>query len=401
MRSSANESSIKQTKKTEILFSEPEQLKRKTRAGYGSRGTLIKLPTNKLCKPEICAAMAAKIPTNCVVIMVLGFLIPLIAGHGGGTESAGDVKPNLREKSLIVVKICCLIIVFTVTFAGGISPYFFRWNQMVISLGTRFAGGVFLGTALMHFLSDSVKTFEDLTEKEYPFSFMLCTAGYLLTMLGDLVVAWVNGKRTKRIEVIPVQDPAPLQTIDGQGESPAHDRDTTLDFQEARGKAPLDSSASLGDSLLLILALCFHSLFEGISIGVAETKAEAWKTLWTVSLHKIFAAIAMGVALLQLIPNRPFLSTAAYSFAFAISSPIGVAIGILIDATTDGRLADWVFAITMGFACGVFIYVAVNHLLSRNHHDSENHEIPSDKPFYNFLAVVLGSGLIAVVMIWD
>jgi len=66
----------------------------------------------------------------------------------------------------------------------------------------------------------------------------------------------------------------------------------------------------------------------------AENKAEAWKALWTISLHKIFAAIAMGIALLRVMPNH-YLSGVAYAFAFAISSPIGVAMGIIIDATTQ------------------------------------------------------------------
>ncbi|KAK7840612.1 zinc transporter 11 [Quercus suber] len=96
----------------------------------------------------------------------------------------------------------------------------------------------------------------------------------------------------------------------------------------------LAPAGSVGDSILLIVALCFHSVFEGIAIGVAETKDDAWKALWTISLHKIFAVIAMGIALLRMIPNCPFLSCATYAFAFAISSPIGVAIGIIIDATT-------------------------------------------------------------------
>ena len=105
----------------------------------------------------------------------------------------------------------------------------------------------------------------------------------------------------------------------------------------------LAPAGSVGDSILLIVALCFNSVFEGIAIGAAETKDDAWKALWTISLHKIFAAIAMGIALLRMIPNRPFLSCAAYAFAFAISSPIGVAIGIIIDATTKGAVADWIF----------------------------------------------------------
>lgn len=100
------------------------------------------------------------------------------------------------------------------------------------------------------------------------------------------------------------------------------------------------------------MALCFHSLFNGIAIGVAETEADAWKALWTISLHKIFAAIATGIALLRMILNRPLLSCAAYAFAFAISSPTGVwfMIGIIIDAVTQGPVADWIFAISMGLA---------------------------------------------------
>lgn len=163
--------------------------------------------------------------------------------------------------------------------------------------------------------------------------------------------------------------------------------------------ASVTKVSSFGDSILLIVALCFHSVFEGIAIGVAETKADAWKALWTISLHKVFAAIAMGIALLRMMPDRPFLSCAAYAFAFAISSPIGVAIGIIIDATTQGAVADWIFAISMGLACGVFIYVAVNHLLAKGY--IPNEAVSLDKPHYKFLAVLLGVGVIAVVMIWD
>lgn len=34
-------------------------------------------------------------------------------------------------------------------------------------------------------------------------------------------------------------------------------------------KAAIISTSNFGDALLLILALCFHSVFEGIAIGVA------------------------------------------------------------------------------------------------------------------------------------
>eukprot|EP00253_Pinus_taeda_P001262 PITA_01262 len=337
--------------------------------------------------------MAPRTIASAAIVIINCGLIPLVIAHGG-SDSGGsrDGLLNLRAKGLILVKIWCLILVFVGTFAGGISPYFYRWNESFLLLGTQFAAGVFLGTAWMHFLSDSASTFADLTDKTYPFAFMLCTAGYLVTMLGDLIVAWMYQKQDgSNITAIPLQRIA--------------DEHTLKTLSQASGEpnmvkaASLVKKTSMGDSLLLILALCFHSVFEGIAIG---TKSDAWRALWTVCLHKIFAAVAMGIALLRIIPNRPFLSCAGYAFAFAISSPIGVAIGILIDATTQGHVADWIYAISMGFACGVFVYVAINHLLLKGLiHDPKNPVIPFDKPFYKYLAVLTGAGLIAVVMIWD
>jgi zinc transporter 1/2/3 len=166
----------------------------------------------------------------------------------------------------------------------------------------------------------------------------------------------------------------------------------------ASAKSTLPTASSFGDTILLIFALCFHSIFEGIAIGVEKTKANAWRALWTISLHKIFAAIAMGISLLRTIPDHPFVSCVAYAFVFAISSPIGVAIGIIIDTTTQGLVADWIFAISMGLACGVFIYVSINHLSTKGYLPQRS--VLVDTPLYKFLAVSLGIGVVAVVMIW-
>ncbi|KAG2299777.1 hypothetical protein Bca52824_036249 [Brassica carinata] len=58
-------------------------------------------------------------------------------------------------------------------------------------------------------------------------------------------------------------------------------------------------------------------------------------------LHKIFSAVAMGIALIKLIP------------AFGIWSPLSVGIGIGINATSQGVSGDWTYVIAMSIACGV------------------------------------------------
>lgn len=328
--------------------------------------------------------------STCLVLCLLASLLYPIKAHGGADDSDGEGQSvDLHSKGLILVKIYCLIILLVSTFAGGISPYFYRWNETFLLLGTQFAGGVFLGTALMHFLSDSAETFGELTTKTYPFSFMLASAGYLLTMLGDCIVVFVVGNSEKEAKV---------EELEG-GRTPNDQQEQATDLALDTTNPAFIKTSSLGDTILLILALCFHSVFEGIAVGVSGTKGEAWRNLWTISLHKIFAAIGMGIALLRMLPKRPLVTTAAYSLAFAISSPIGVGIGIAIDATTEGRTADWMFAISMGIACGVFVYVAINHLISKGFKPQRKSRLES--PWFKFLAVLSGVAVIAVVMIWD
>ncbi|ONK62210.1 uncharacterized protein A4U43_C07F1510 [Asparagus officinalis] len=121
-----------------------------------------------------------------------------------------------------------------------------------------------------------------------------------------------------------------------------------------------------------------------MAIGVAGTKADAWRNLWTISLHKILA-IAMGIALLRMLPKRPFLTTVAYSLAFAVSSPVGIGIGISINATTQGNAADWIYAISMSLASGIFIYVAINHLIAKGFRPQS--KCYFDTPLFRFVAV--------------
>ncbi|XP_048574965.1 zinc transporter 2-like [Triticum urartu] len=312
--------------------------------------------------------------------------------HGGGGHGDGDAdggakaKPDLRAPGLVAVKLWCLALVFAGTLAGGVSPYFMRWNEAFLALGTQFAGGVILGTAMMHFLSDADETFGDLApHSDYPFASMLACAGYVLIMLVSSVVARGPGRTAPSAGAL---EEGKLSSTDDNSIEPQ-----TSDAHGPSTASMLRNASTIGDGVLLIAALCFHSVFEGIAIGVAETEADAWKALWTISLHKILAAIAMGISLLRMLPDRPLLSCFGYAFAFAVSSPIGVAVSILVDATTEGRVADWIYAISMGLATGIFVYVSINHLLAKGYRPQ--------RPVGRWLAVALGVGVIAVVMIWD
>lgn len=198
-------------------------------------------------------------------LLASSFLYPIKA-HGGGHDDDDDSDHdspssdniNIRSKSLVLVKIWCLIILFVSTFLGGVSPYYLRWNEVFLLLGTQFAGGVFLGTSMMHFLSDSNETFGDLTTKTYPFAFMLACCGYLFTMFGDCVVVYVTSNNQREAKV---------EELEG-GRTPQEHEETNELAMDSSNVAFMKTS-NVGDTILLILALCFHSVFEGIAVGIS------------------------------------------------------------------------------------------------------------------------------------
>lgn len=135
------------------------------------------------------------------------FLFLSVSAHSGhhddddDGDADADGAPDLRARPLVLAKVWCLIVIFFATFVSGVSPYVLKWNEGFLVLGTQFAGGVFLGTAMMHFLSDANEMFGDLTEKEYPFAFMLACAGYLLTNLVDCVISSILAKSRRGADV--------------------------------------------------------------------------------------------------------------------------------------------------------------------------------------------------------
>ena len=78
---------------------------------------------------------------------------------------------------------------------------------------------------------------------------------------------------------------------------------------------------------------------------------------------QLFEGFALGTTLLLQNRNRHVYAFALYAFGFSIMGPIGVAIGMALDTSTSTEASDWVQAIGDALAAGVFVFVAISHLL--------------------------------------
>lgn len=122
---------------------------------------------------------------------------------------------------------------------------------------------------------------------------------------------------------------------------------------------------------MAVLALSFHSVFEGLVIGLGQDIASVWQVFAAVALHKFIVAFVLGVELCAAQLHR--LLYTLYIVVFSITSPIGVAIGIgisqavsTIDGASVGSPSDYlVIWVLNGIAAGTILYVVMFEVLQR------------------------------------
>lgn len=140
--------------------------------------------------------------------------------------------------------------------------------------------------------------------------------------------------------------------INGKTPNP---EDSTEPEQIAR-PAMDEPTTSKTTAIVLVLALGFHAIFEGLAFGLMTELDSAWQLALGIVIHKAPAAVSLGGAFTR----SGFGMKEIFFFItlFAVMSPIGVVIGIFL--TETNLLIDSIFVALSG---GTFIYVACSEIL--------------------------------------
>ncbi|XP_017465881.1 PREDICTED: protein zntC [Rhagoletis zephyria] len=126
-----------------------------------------------------------------------------------------------------------------------------------------------------------------------------------------------------------------------------------------------DVFASSLRGLFIVLALSLHEMFEGMAIGLESDASDVWFMFGAVSAHKLVLAFCVGVELI--VARTRFLLCTVYILTFAVVSPIGIGIGILISHNEGITSPTMSSAILQGLACGTLLYVVFFEILQKNH----------------------------------
>uniref|UniRef100_K3WVH3 Zinc/iron permease n=1 Tax=Globisporangium ultimum (strain ATCC 200006 / CBS 805.95 / DAOM BR144) TaxID=431595 RepID=K3WVH3_GLOUD len=153
-------------------------------------------------------------------------------------------------------------------------------------------------------------------------------------------------------------------------------------------------------AILFEVGVVFHSVIVGIDLGV--TAGTEFKTLLAaMCFHQFFEGIAIsGSAIGAMESLRNVLSM---NFAFAITTPVGMAIGIAIRTTysSTSTTALWVQGILNCVAGGILLYTGLVELLT--YHMTTNNEFlgrSGKQRFLLYLACWLGAGAMALIGKW-
>lgn len=145
-------------------------------------------------------------------------------------------------------------------------------------------------------------------------------------------------------------------------------------------------------SLVLILALSLHRIFEGISVGLQHTESKVWNLLIAVMCHETVIGFSMG---LQFVKNGFKLRRMVIaSVLCSLIMPVGVAIGtVIVEVGHESNTLNILNGVLQGIATGTFIYVTFFEILQE---EIDAHDTCISKVFSVFVGFALMAALCAV-----
>ncbi|XP_052092471.1 zinc transporter ZIP1-like [Mytilus californianus] len=310
-----------------------------------------------------------------------------------------------------IVKVLILFGLLLISFVLGFIPIKWIWHfkektkeksktfHLVISILSCFAAGVFLATCLLHLLVETRLILEDQLKdveifSEYPVSEFIMVIG-LLCMLAteQLVMTYQeyieNTEETEDSHLTLINESSFEMTERNENDanrlSSSEEQRTRMNMSESSIEglkqynttmrrpsavqnkiSPAEMHASQTDnsvfrSILLILALSLHSVFEGLAVGLQTETSSILKIFTGLVIHKGVISFSLGLALSQ--SSLSYCASLRSLLIFSAASPIGVAIGLIVDGLGVGSSPSLAIGILEGLACGTFLYVTFFEIL--------------------------------------
>jgi len=271
----------------------------------------------------------------------------------------------------VAEKVLTLLLMAATTLLCGLLPYRLlgRGRQeagtTLVSLASCFSGGVFIAACLLDLLPETEEKIQEVLKQlkndtEYPIAeFLVCCGFFIILTIEQGVLhcqeVWLR-KAEDREALVSGGSPGEV-TVSTYNTVPHHHHHQHHQHHHHHHQ----HQHSALRSLMLLVALSFHSVFEGIAIGVQDTSAQLLSIFLAVMVHKALMAFSLGLNLAQAdLGSSTFLLSTA---VFTLASPLGIGVGILMSDLPPSTAGDIFNGVLQGVAGGTFLYVTFFEVL--------------------------------------
>ncbi|KAK4308800.1 hypothetical protein Pmani_019520 [Petrolisthes manimaculis] len=287
--------------------------------------------------------------------------------------------------------------------------------QLLLSLMSCSAGGVFMGTCIMDLFPDVQEQLDLLLDMNaathsFPVPEFIVIFGFLLVLTMEQIV--LDYKETSLLnrpiestsllnepdeERRLLQRQLSLSGISGQPDLTASIRSETGSLGSGSvhnygSMTPADqcdpnphsghshmfdhslhqdaASHSSLRSLLLLFALSLHSIFEGLAVGLQDSIDDVLALFLVVIFHKGIISFSLGLNMVQ--SKLSLHQMLMGNMFFCVTAPLGVGLGLGISEMQATTTTAAVSGTLQGIACGTFLYVTFFEVLPHEMNNGEN-----------------------------
>ncbi|GAQ79869.1 Fe2+/Zn2+ regulated transporter [Klebsormidium nitens] len=287
-------------------------------------------------------------------------------------------------------------------------------------LGKALGAGIILGLAFTHVLNDATEdlTNECLTGKwtVYPWSFWIASMGVALSLALELVAvqvhAWISGQNSllalanghhhpDHVHVHGLAHQGVAPSVDSGDAHPPAGSVKSLDV-EAGSVAKESTFGTPRHKIIaevLEIGIIVHSVLVGIGLGTNTSKCTVTSLFIALCFHQFFEGVALGSCIVEAAYKS--LTTFLMAFFFAITTPLGIAIGLGVRSSYNDNSPEalGIEGTFNAFTAGILIYMATVDLIAHDFFSAK--VLGNPKLLWGcFLAVLLGMGTMDLLAYW-
>jgi zinc transporter 1/2/3 len=262
-----------------------------------------------------------------------------------------------------------------------------RKNEYLLDIANTFAAGLFLGIGLLHLLPESSEIFKDQYKIKFPIAYLISFLTYCLILCIEKVIFDPHSIMHEHNKL---SDNNLKKDIDENiiSEPLVQDNSLNDDFKSDIHLSKNKLNKNLLQPFILLFALGFHAIFEGIALGILDDFNSVLSLMLVILAHKWAEGLTFGISFLKSELSKCQINT--FLIIFSMMGPFGVLFGMFLSAMTN----KFIQGIFLAASSGTFLYIACSEVITEQFEKKDNRVV-------KFICILIGGGFTAVLAYFE